>query len=160
MPMPKEWKESINPVWPEWPLILRTSSSHEEGVKRDWSISTKEFLGSKGKLKEVHCVRVEWKAPAPGQRPVPVEIPGSDFNLPAELVTLAMGFVHVEHSKLIKELGVQTDERGNIKTDGKYKTTAKKVYAAGDADIGASLVVRAICHGRDAAKKIHESFVK
>ncbi len=160
MPKPREWAESRNPVWPEWPIILRTSSSHEEGVSRDWSINTKEFVGEKGKLKKVHCVRVEWKASAPGQRPSPVEVKGSDFHLDAELVLLAMGFVHVEHSKLLKDLGVETDERGNIKTDGKYKTTAKNVYAAGDADIGASLVVRAICQGRNAATVVYEAFSK
>lgn len=160
MPKPMEWKETFNPVWPEWPVILRTSSSHEEGCSRDWNISTKRFEGN-GSVKKVVCCRVEWKSPGPGKPVQPAEIPGSEFSLEADMVFLAMGFVHLEHARLINELNVALDGRGFIsKTKDSYATSVPKIYVAGDADTGASLVVRAIYHGREAAKEIHNSLMK
>jgi glutamate synthase (NADPH/NADH) small chain len=119
-----------NPVWPYWPTRLRTSSSHEEGVSRDWSIATKEFVGEKGTLKALKTVRLEWKDGKP------TEVAGSETVIPADLVLLAMGFVSPLQS-LLDEFGVQKDARGNAKapTDGEgaYVTSVAKVFAAGDA---------------------------
>ncbi|MBN2145008.1 MAG: glutamate synthase subunit beta [Candidatus Aureabacteria bacterium] len=154
LPKPINWEESTNPSWPDWPLILRTSSSHEEGGERDWGISTKKFQG-KNQVEEILCCRVNWKNEA-GKAPWFEEIPDSLFTVKADLVFLAMGFVHVEHDKLLDALGVAYDARGNIRTDGQYKTSNPGVFAAGDANTGASLVVRAIYHGRKAAVSADE----
>jgi glutamate synthase (NADPH/NADH) small chain len=157
MPKPREWEEASNPVWPNWPQILRTSSSHDEGCERRWSILTKQFsAGPDGRVNKAHFVEVEWKSTTPGKPPVPVEKAGSEFTLDVDLVLLAMGFVHVEHSKLLNDFGVQYDERGNIKTNGNYKTTVEGLFAAGDSHSGASLVVRAIDHGRRSAEAVNE----
>jgi glutamate synthase (NADPH) small chain len=142
-----------NPRWPYWPTILRTSSSHEEGVKRDWAITTKAFLGEKGKLKALRAIRLAWKD---GKAQ---EIPGTEFEIPADLVLLAMGFVSPLQS-LLEELGVQKDARGNAKaeTEGAkaYATSAPKVFAAGDMRRGQSLVVWAIREGRQCARAVDE----
>ncbi len=153
MQKPLDWKKSNNPVWPEWPLILRTSSSHLEGAKRDWSILTKKFFG-KNKVEKIHCSKVEWKFDKKGSGPVMKEVHGSDFTINVDLVFLAMGFVHVEYSKLLKDMNIKLDERGNIKTDEKYVSSIPGIFTAGDSDIGASLVVRAIYHGQESAKTI------
>jgi glutamate synthase (NADPH/NADH) small chain len=154
LPKPPEWKMPYNPEWPCWPNILRTASSHEEGCERQWSISTSQFTGRGVKVARAHCLKVEWKEDPQSKKWQPQEITGSEFSLDADLVILAMGFLHVKHSKLIEELGVKYDERGNVKTDGNYATTCPGVFAAGDADTGASLIVRAIYHGRMAARAI------
>ncbi len=146
LPKPLMWDKSYNPDWPDWPRYLRTSSSQEEGCERDWGITTKEFIGVDGVLKQAKCVRVTWN----GNQMT--EIPGSEFTLDVDLVLLAMGFVHVEYGRLVKDLDVALDQRGNIKTDDHYATSVPGVFAAGDAITGASLVVRAICHGREAAE--------
>ncbi len=142
-----------NPVWPYWPLRLRTSSSHEEGAERDWSIATKEFLGEGGKVKAVKAVRLQWKDGKPS------EMPGSEFKIPADLVLLAMGFVSPLQS-LLEEFGVQKDARGNARadTEGKaaYATSASRVFAAGDLRRGQSLVVWAIREGRQCARAVDE----
>lgn len=154
LPKPREWKEPWNPVWPDWPQILRTSTSHEEGCERDWAVTTKKFMGKNGRVSEAHCARVEWqKDKATGQYSMK-EIPGSEFVLQTDLVLLAMGFVHVEHSKFLSDLGVQFDARGNVRTDGNYMSTAPGVFAAGDTVRGASLVVWAISQGRQAAQNV------
>jgi len=153
MPKPREWQEAYNPSWPNWPFILRTSSSHEEGCRRDWSIQTRQFTGRNGRVTAVDCVRVEQKTDDKG-RPQFVDVPGSEFTIPADLVLLAMGFLHVKHDRLLEDFGVQFDPRGNIKTDGNYATSVPGLFAAGDAFMGASLVVRAIFHGREAAGTI------
>ena len=150
-PMPAD--PESNPVWPYWPTRLRTSSSHEEGVARDWSVATKAFVGEGGKVKKLKAVRLQWKDGKSS------EIPGSEFELPADLVLLAMGFVSPVQS-LLDEFGVQKDARGNAQaaTDGAgcYATSAKKVFAAGDMRRGQSLVVWAIREGRQCARAVDE----
>jgi glutamate synthase (NADPH/NADH) small chain len=151
LPMPPDVER--NPVWPYWPTRLRTSSSHEEGVNRDWSVSSKEFLGENGQVKALRTVRLEWKDGKPA------EIPGSEEVIPADLVLLAMGFVSPLQS-LLDELGVQKDARGNARapTDGQgaYATSVPKVFAAGDMRRGQSLVVWAIREGRQCARAVDE----
>ena len=156
MPQPPEWKEPYNPDWPYWPTILRTSSSHEEGCKRDWNILTKQFTGKGVSVEEGHFTRVKWQQSAGGKGPVMKEIPNSEFTLKIDLVLLAMGFVHVKHSKLLDDLEVAFDNRGNIAYDKQYTTSTPGVFTAGDAGMGASLVVRSIFQGREAAKAIDE----
>jgi glutamate synthase (NADPH/NADH) small chain len=152
MPRPREWNEPWNPEWPAWPQILRTSSSHEEGCERDFSIVTRQFTGRDVRVEQGHFARVEWFKNARSRMEMR-EVPGSEFSLNVDLVLLAMGFLHVEHSKLLEDLGAEVDDRGNVHCVD-YATTAPGVYAAGDAGIGASLVVRAIWHGRKAAEAI------
>jgi glutamate synthase (NADPH/NADH) small chain len=152
LPKPRDWKDSWNPEWPYWPQILRTSSSHEEGCEREWGILTKQFAGSKA-VEKIHCVRVNWEPAVEGRPPAMTEIAGSEFSLDVDLVLLAMGFLHVTHNKLLDDFKIAFDQRGNVKTDN-YATSVPGVFAAGDADIGASLVVRAIFHGREAAQAI------
>ena len=155
MPRPPVWSEPWNPSWPAWPNILRTSSSQAEGCERDWSITTHTFSGSDGSVKEGTFARVEWKKGTGGAMKME-EVPGSAFALKVDLVLLAMGFVHVKHGKIIEELGVDYDPRGNIRCNPDYSTSAKGVFAAGDANTGASLIVRSIFHGREAAKGIDQ----
>jgi glutamate synthase (NADPH/NADH) small chain len=150
---PTVWENSWNPNWPNWPSILRTSSSHDEGCERDWSIQTKSFTG-KTNVQEGQFIRLDWQKDDKGGMKM-VEIPGSEFSLKVDLVLLAMGFVHVEHNKLLDELAVEFDPRGNIKYSSDYQTSSKGVFVAGDAGTGASLVVRAIYHGRKAAEAIN-----
>jgi glutamate synthase (NADPH/NADH) small chain len=159
LPMPPEIAQG-NPVWPYWPAKLRTSSSHEEGAKRDWAVTTKQFRGEAGKVKALVAARVEWnKDPASGQMRMS-EVPGSEFELPADLVLLAMGFVNPVHAGLLDELGVAYDPRGNVKagTEGgsAYTTSLPKVFAAGDMRRGQSLVVWAIREGRQCARAVDE----
>jgi glutamate synthase (NADPH) small chain len=153
MPRPKEWGESYNPNWPNWPQILRTSTSHEEGCERGWDILTTGFSGKDVRVENMNCVKVAW---GPSASPKMTQVPGSEFSLSVDLVLLAMGFLHVEHNKLIDDLGVAFDARGNILSEGNYTTSVPGVFVAGDAGTGASLVVRAIYHGRQAAKAVDE----
>jgi glutamate synthase (NADPH/NADH) small chain len=153
MPKPPVWESASNPNWPNWPNVLRTSSSHEEGCERDWSITTKQFNGRDVRVESGTFARVEWKTDPATKRQSMVEVAGSEFTLKVDLVLLAMGFVHVQHSKLCDDLGALYDDRGNLRTTD-YATTAPGVFAAGDADTGASLVVRAIYHGREAARAV------
>ncbi|MBY0235026.1 MAG: FAD-dependent oxidoreductase, partial [Burkholderiaceae bacterium] len=140
-------------TWPYWPLKLRTSSSHDEGCEREFAISTKEFLGEKGKLTGVKTVRVEWQA---GKM---VEVPGSEQVLKADLVFLAMGFVSPV-ATVLDAFGVSKEARGNAKATadliGGYQTNVPKVFAAGDVRRGQSLVVWAIREGRQAARAVDE----
>ena len=144
MPEPPKDRDGNNP-WPEWPLILRTSSAHEEGGIRDYNISTASFSGSDGHVERLHGLRVE-----PGAWP-PQPIPDTDFELEADLVLLAMGFVHPEHDGMLDQLGVAYDQRGNVLVDNDMRTSVPKVFSAGDMARGQSLVVWAIAEGRDAA---------
>jgi glutamate synthase (NADPH/NADH) small chain len=151
--LPEPPKDRPPLVWPNWPMILRTSSSHEEGVIRDFSINTKRFSGDeKGNVRKLHGVRLEW-----GQdngRPVMKEIPGSDFELDCELVLLALGFLGPEADTVIAQLGCELTERGNVKAGPDYQTTVPGVFACGDARRGQSLVVWAIWEGREAARGV------
>jgi len=149
LPEPPIGRAENNP-WPQWPIIKRTSSSHKEGVNRLWSIGSKEFQGDHGNVKRFSCVNLDWKGREFS------EIPGSEFILKADLVLLSMGFVPFKESPLVKEFNLSLDERGSIKTDDTYKTSNDKVFAAGDAVIGASLVVRAINHGRLCAQAVDD----
>lgn len=156
MPKPLEWNEPNNPDWPYWPQILRTSSSHEEGCERDWSILTTQFTSKGVRVEEGQFTRVEWQPQEGGKPPKMVEIPGSGFSLKVDLVLLAMGFVHVKHNKLLADLDVKFDARGNIAYDEQFATSTPGVFTAGDAGTGASLVVRSIFQGREAARAIDE----
>ena len=147
MPKPPE-KENKALVWPNWPMKLRTSSSHQEGAERDFAILTTAFRGEDGKVKALQCARA-------GSDMKP--IPGTEFELKADLVLLAMGFVHPVHDGMVKSLGVKLDPRGNVEANVKdYKTSLDKVFAAGDARRGQSLVVWAIREGRQAARAADE----
>lgn len=152
MPQPPE-HENKELVWPNWPIKMRTSSSHEEGANRDWSITTKELIGENGKVVALKGTKVEWKD---GKM---VEVPGTEFTIKADLVLLAMGFVSPVQ-KLLAAFGVEKDHRGNAKasTEGaeSYKTSKAKVFAAGDVRRGQSLVVWAIREGRQAARAVDE----
>jgi glutamate synthase (NADPH/NADH) small chain len=163
LPKPPEHRTPEEP-WPLWPKVLKTSSSHLEGGERIWSVNTRAFTGEGGRLKALACCRVEW-AGRDG-RFVMTEVPGSDFEIPADLVLLAMGFTHVVQQGAVADLGLETDERGNIRTGGSaaggaaargFHTSNPKVWAAGDSRRGASLVVHAIAEGRAAAEAIIRS---
>jgi len=145
MPQPPE-KENKLLTWPEWPLKMRTSSSHEEGAERDFAVNSVEFVGEGGAVKSLRCVRVDGKFQA---------IPGTEFDLKADLVLLAMGFVAPVQEGMISELGVKLDGRGNVAADTvQYKSTVEKVFACGDMRRGQSLVVWAIREGRQCAASI------
>jgi glutamate synthase (NADPH/NADH) small chain len=156
LPKPREWDKPWNPDWPNWPAILQTSSSQEEGCNRDWGILIKKFDGERGKLKRATFSRLEWQMTDSNDRPVMKEINNSEFTLDVDLVLLAMGYAHVEHDQLQQDLGLEYNKQANISIDSKYQTSVKGVFAAGDAHTGASLVVRAIFHGRQAAKAIDD----
>jgi len=154
MPKPEEWTAHWNPQWPDWPRILRTSSSHEEGCEQDWCVSTKEFIGKNNTLRSLKCCHVKWEKQDRSTGPIPVEIKNSDFTINADLVLLSLGFVHVEHSRLLNEFGIEYDGRGNIKARN-YQTSMPNIFTAGDANTGPSLVVHAINHGRCAAEAVN-----
>jgi glutamate synthase (NADPH/NADH) small chain len=145
MPQPPV-KENKLLTWPEWPLKLRTSPSHEEGAVRDFAVMTTKFSGENGQVKKLHCVRMD-----PKMRPME----GTDFEIDADLVLLAMGFVHPVHDGMIKSLDLELDQRGNIKADTiAYRSSNPKVFAAGDMRRGQSLVVWAIREGRQCAHSV------
>jgi len=156
MPQPPE-QEDKPLTWPYWPLKLRTSSSHEEGAKRDFAVATKSFNGKNGKVESLTACHVEWVKDAKGGMAMQ-EVPGTEFTIPADLVLLAMGYLHPVHEGMIAELSVAKDSRGNVKatTDGAgcYATSVPKVFAAGDMRRGQSLVVWAIREGRQAAREV------
>lgn len=140
--------------WPEWPRTLRSSSSHEEGVERFWALQTKSFEGdAEGKVTGIKLVEIEWEKPAPGQRPEYKEVIGSEQTWPCDLALLAIGFTGPQKSGLIEQLGLELDNRGNIKAQ-KYQTSVENVFTAGDARRGQSLVVWAIAEGREAAHAV------
>ncbi|HEX8165783.1 MAG TPA: glutamate synthase subunit beta [Beijerinckiaceae bacterium] len=145
MPQPPA-RENKALTWPDWPLKLRTSSSHEEGAEREFAVMTTRFSGRDGRVERLHCVRVD-QAFKP--------VPGTEFALKADLVLLAMGFVSPVHEGLLTELGVELDPRGNVKADTRsYRTSHPKIFSAGDMRRGQSLVVWAIREGRQAARAI------
>lgn len=155
MPKPPE-KENKALTWPDWPNKLRTSSSQEEGCERMWSVATKRFNGENGKLTSVECIKVEWQQDENGQWQMS-EVAGSEFELKADLILLAMGFVHPVHQGMITELNLDKDNRGNISANTEdYQTSIDKVFSAGDMRRGQSLVVWAIREGRQAARSVDE----
>jgi glutamate synthase (NADPH/NADH) small chain len=155
MPAPPESPNKLL-VWPNWPMKMRTSTSQEEGCERDFSVTTKRFVGENGKVTAIECARVEWVQGENGQWQMS-EIAGSEFTLKADLVLLAMGFLHPVHEGMIEELGIEKDGRGNVaaNTDD-YQTSLDKVFAAGDMRRGQSLVVWAIREGRQAARSVDQ----
>jgi glutamate synthase (NADPH/NADH) small chain len=147
MPAPPE-KENKQLTWPNWPMKMRTSSSQEEGVARDFAVATVRFEGEGGKVKELHCARADAKFQP---------IPGTEFVLKADLVLLAMGFLGPVQQGMIKDLGVELDPRGNVKADMvKYQASKAKVFSCGDMRRGQSLVVWAIREGRQCARSVDQ----
>lgn len=144
--------------WPTYPMVLKTSSSHEEGAARHWAIGTKEFVGDEnGNLTGLKIVELEWALGPDGRPGGFKEVAGTEKVLPCELAFLAMGFLHPQHTGLLDELGVERDERGNVKAGEKaFQTSIPKVFAAGDVRRGQSLVVWAISEGRECARKVDE----
>ncbi len=162
--MPKPPKErTASMPWPNWPMILRTSSSHEEGCERQWAIITKEFIGDEqGNLKALKIAEVEilpaeqaGKKAELGKAPGFAEIPGTERTLQCELALLAMGFLYPQHNGLLDQLGIDYDERGNVKAN-RYQTSIENIFTAGDMRRGQSLVVWAISEGREAARAVDE----
>ncbi|MBU1864407.1 MAG: glutamate synthase subunit beta [Candidatus Omnitrophica bacterium] len=153
MPQPPKCRTEDYP-WPRFPLLLKTTSSHEEGADRHWTILTKEFIGEGGRVKKIKCVRVQFPRSDAKGCPVMRDIPGTEFEIEADLVILAIGFVHPEHKGLIKALGIKLDSRGNVETDKDFMSSRKGIFAAGDMRRGQSLVVWAIAEGRHAAHSI------
>lgn len=154
MPMPKEGRPENQP-WPYYPMRLRTSSSHKEGGQRFWAIHTKRFIGAGGRVRSLVTVNLEFsRAPETGRMQM-TEVPGSEHEWPVELVLLALGFVGPEPDGIVAQLGVELDERGNVKTR-QYATNVKGVFSAGDMRRGQSLIVWAISEGREAARAVDE----
>lgn len=152
LPKPPEGQNPNTP-WPLWPQILRTSSSQEEGCGRRWSVLTQKLTGSEGRVSQLHACEVDWTEGPQGWQPSPRQ--GSEFAIPADLVLLAMGFLHVVHEGVIDELALKLDARGNVVV-GRWMASTEGVFAAGDTVKGASLVVHAINHGRLAASSAHQ----
>ena len=158
MPQPPE-KENKALVWPDWPLKMRTSSSHEEGVERDFAVLTKRALGKDGRITALECARIDWVKGDDGRLAIK-EVEGSSFELKADLVLLAMGFLGPRKPGMVEQAGVALDPRGNMPANVKdYKTSVPKLFAAGDMRRGQSLVVWAIREGRQCARSIDESLM-
>jgi len=153
LPQPPEHEDKPL-TWPYWPIKLRTSSSHQEGCARDWAVATKRFEGRNGRVEKLVAARVEWRKDGAGAQKM-VEIEGSEFELKADLVLLAMGFVGPVREGMLQQLGVEHDPRGNVRADAEdYQTSVPKVFAAGDMRRGQSLVVWAIREGRQCARAV------
>ena len=150
---PPEKRRSNNP-WPQWPMILRSSPAHEEGGVRDYDILTKSFTGRDGQLEQLHAVRLDWSQFDENGRPIMQEIEGSEFDVDADLVLLAMGFLHPDHKGMVEDLALELDPRGNIKADENKMTSRPGVFTGGDASRGQSLVVWAIAEGREMARGV------
>ncbi len=152
-------RENKAMTWPDWPLKMRTSSSHEEGASRDFAVLTKRAVGDDGKIRALECVRVEWVKGADGRLAMK-EVEGSTFELKADLVLLAMGFLGPRKAGLVEQAGVALDPRGNVQANvTDYKTSVPRLFAAGDMRRGQSLVVWAIREGRQCARAIDESLM-
>jgi len=154
MAKPPQERDASTP-WPNWPMQLRTSTSHEEGCDRNWAITTKEFIGDEtGKLTALKVAQMDFCATQPGEKPKFQEVPGTEKVIPCDLALLAIGFLHPQHQGMLEELGVELDERGNVKCNAMHQTSVPKVFAAGDMRRGQSLVVWAISEGREAARHV------
>ena len=156
LPRPPETRPADTP-WPNWPRILRTSSSHEEGCTRRWSVMTEKITGKNNRADQLHGIEVQWRNGPTGY--VMKEVLGTEFTMKVDVILLAMGFLHVEPKGLVAQFGLDLDKRGNILVDD-YQTSAPNVFAAGDALLGASLVVRAIDTARQAARAIHSRLME
>src|SRR5665213_1168172 len=157
LPKPPAERTVLMP-WPTYPMTLKTTSSHEEGVERQWSVATKEFMSDEnGNLRALKIVDLEWRF-AENDKPAKfIEVPGSETEIPCELALLAMGFGNPQYEGLLKELEIELDERGNVRaTEKNYHTNIPKIFAAGDMRRGQSLVVWAISEGRECARKVDE----
>jgi glutamate synthase (NADPH/NADH) small chain len=153
MPRPPE-KEDKALTWPDWPMKLRTSSSHEEGVDRDWSVLTREVIGEDGRVTGLRCVRADWSQGRLN------EVPDSEFVIPADLILLAMGFTGPRKAGMIAQSGVKLSDRGNVDANTEdYRTSEEMVFACGDMRRGQSLVVWAIREGRQAARAVDEALM-
>jgi glutamate synthase (NADPH/NADH) small chain len=157
LPRPPDTRGPDNP-WPQWPILLRTYAAHEEGGIRDYSISTTRFSGRDGRVERLHGVRVEVVSDGDGRRTMR-EIPGSEFEMDADLVLLAMGFLGPERDGMLGQLGVKLTARGNVGRDENWMTSVPGVFTAGDMQRGQSLIVWAIAEGRQAAKGIDTSLM-
>ena len=157
LPKPPDNRTSFMP-WPTYPMLMKTTSSHEEGVQRNWAIATKEFIGDEnGNLKALKIVGLEWKFTDDNRPAKFVEVEGSETEIPCELALLAMGFLHPQHEGLLEQLEIELDERGNVRASEKnYHTNISKIFTAGDMRRGQSLVVWAISEGRECARKVDE----
>ena len=157
LPKPPEDRNPQMP-WPTYPMLLKITSSHEEGADRKWAIATKEFIGDvNGNVKALKVVDLEWKYNEEGRAAQFVEVAGTEREIPCELALLAMGFIHSQHEGMINQLGVDLDEKGNVKANEKnYQTSIAKIFTAGDMRRGQSLVVWAISEGRECARKVDE----
>lgn len=153
LPKPPECRTRDFP-WPKYPMLLKTSTSHEEGAGRDWAVLTKRFSGENGLVKKLSCVRVEFSQKDAFGCPIMREIPNTGFEIEADLIILALGFLHPEKKGLIEELSLELDPRGNVKTGQDFMTSKKGVFAAGDMHRGQSLIVWAISEGRRSAHHI------
>jgi|TARA_B100002003_G_scaffold8638_2_gene7603 glutamate synthase (NADPH/NADH) small chain len=154
LPRPPILRLPDNP-WPERPFVFKSSNAHEEGGERDFSILTKKFIGNKqGRVTELQCVRVEWKHSIENNQTVMGEITGSDFIVKADLVLIAMGFIHPQHEGLLDSMQINYDNRGNVESDATMKSNIDGVFACGDMENGQSLVVQAIASGRRCARNI------
>jgi len=155
MPQPPV-KENKSLTWPDWPNKMRTSSSQDEGAARDWSVATQSIEGKDGKVTAINCIRLNWEQDDSGRWQME-EIAGSEFQLKADMVLLAMGFIHPVHEGMLTELGLELDARGNVQADTEqYQTSLEKVFSAGDMRRGQSLVVWAIREGRQCARSVDE----
>jgi glutamate synthase (NADPH/NADH) small chain len=156
LPRPPDREEKLL-TWPDWPLRFRTSSSQAEGAERDFSVTTGAIHGRDGRVRALACSRVEWERNGAGSPPRTVRVEGGDFELPADLVLLAMGFLHPVHEGMLADLEVELDPRGNVLADTRdYRTSVDNVFACGDMRRGQSLVVWAIREGRQAARAVDE----
>ncbi|MBW1785929.1 MAG: glutamate synthase subunit beta [Deltaproteobacteria bacterium] len=153
LPRPPEKRAEHTP-WPQWPVMLRRTHAHKEGGELRWSMMTKEITGQKGRVRKLRCVEVNWQSPGKGLPPQPVEMAGTDFEIDADLVLVAMGFSGPGKNRLVDDLDMEPDDRGNIKTDDGKMTSVEGIFAAGDMAMGQSLVVKAIADGRKAAQGI------
>ena len=157
MPKPPETR-TANMPWPQYPMLLKTTSSHEEGANRQWAVATKKFIGNeKGELTKLLIVDLEWKIEADGRASGFEEVKGSEREIPCDLAFLAMGFLHPQHEGIIQQMEVELDERGNVRASEKtYQTNIQKVFTAGDMRRGQSLVVWAISEGRECARQVDQ----
>ena len=159
LPEPPTERDSSTP-WPMWPLMLRDTHAHKEGGSRRWAVTAKAFIGENRVLKKVACVEMEWQPTPDGKGQMPIEKPGTEFDIEADLVILAMGFIGPGPSKLVDEIGLELDNHKNVKVDHTQMTNVPGIFVAGDMTTGQSLVVRAIANGRKASEGIQSYLEK